>query len=411
MVFERERAKRDPDGPLRIALVMRDYDSGKGGAERYFVNLSRALAKMGHEVHIVAAVFAEPETQGIVFHSVPMMKKPSFLRILGFFLESRKMIREMRDDLDIVQSLTMVYPCDVFRLGGEVHREWMKVRCPSLMERFLKHLFNPVHILNYYFEKKIMERENTGWVITISELEKRILRKYYDYPEDRITVVYNGVDHGQFHPGVKKYRSMVRCELGLRESEVVALFAANNFQRKGLDAVVSALARLAPDERPRVLVLGRGKAIPYVRQARHLGVERSLLFHGPVGDPERFYGAADFFVLPSRYDSFANVHLEALACGLPVITTKMAGGSEVVQEGKTGFVIERTDEIDALAHAFREMMNPVRRDAMSRRAPETATGFTLERNAGETVAVYKSILSVDFLRDQQRSWGKSEHKI
>jgi len=391
-MFEQERAKRDPSGPLRIALVMRDYDSGKGGAERYFVNLSRVLAKMGHEVHILAAVFSEAEAPGIFFHPVPMMKKPSSLRILGFFLESRKMIREMREELDIVQSLTMVYPCDVFRLGGEVHREWMKVRCPSPTERFLKHLFNPVHILNHYFEKKIMKRKNTGWVITISALEKRILRKYYDYPEDRITVVYNGVDHGQFHPGVKKHRFTVRHELGLTDSEVIALFAANNFQRKGLDAVISALARLAPDERPKVLVIGRGKTAPYIRQAQHAGVDQFLFFGGPVQTPERYYGAADFFVLPSRYDSFANVHLEALACGLPVITTKMAGGSEVVQEGKTGFIIERTDEISALAHALRQMIDPVLRDVMSRRAPETAAEYTLERNARETIGVYHKIL-------------------
>lgn len=377
---------------LRIALVMRDYSQGRGGAERYFVNLGRALAAMGHEVHIFAAVFTGTQEHGVHLHRVPMMAKPAFLRLLSFFMNARRMVRAYRDQLDVVQSLTMVYPCDIFRLGGEVQREWLKIRCPSPLVRIFKLIFNPVYILNLYLEKKIMDLKNTGEIITISELEKKILLQYYDYPEDRITVVYNGLDHRQFHPGVKQYRDALRRDLDIGDSELVGLFSANNFHRKGLDAVIEALPLIPKEKRPRILVIGRGKRFSYQRQARRLKVLDSILFIGPVDDPERFYGASDFLVLPSRYDSFGNVHLEALACGLPVITTKMAGGSEVVRPGETGFVLDGTDRIKDLADAMIRLSDSGLREQMSRLAPVTVQDFTSEKNAKETVSVFQRVL-------------------
>lgn len=391
-IQEAEDDKEEAQRSLRIALVMRDYSIGKGGAERYFVNLSRALANMGHEVHVFAAEFTGPETERIYFHPVPMVTKPAFLRLASFFLNARRMIRQLRNELDMVQSLTMVYPCDVFRLGGEVQREWLKIRCPSLGFRILKVIVNPVHILNHYFEKNIIKTENTGQIITISALEKQVLLKYYKYPSDRITVIYNGVDHHQFHPGVREFRGPVRKELGIEDMETVGLFSANNFQRKGLDAVIEALSRITRQDRPGVLVIGRGKTFAYERQAKALGVKDSIRFLGSVSEPERFYGASDFFVLPSRYDSFGNVHLEALACGLPVITTRMAGGSEVVRDGETGFVIGNTSRVRELADAILRLRDPELRSRMSRLAPETVRSFTPERNAMETLQVYERLL-------------------
>lgn len=379
-------------GRLRIALVMRDYASGRGGAERYFVNLSRALAGMGHEVHIFAARFGETETDRIHFHRVPMKRKPAFLRLLSFFLNARSMIERQKSRLDLVLSLTMVYPCDIFRLGGEVQREWLRIRCPSPYQRAFKFLFNPVHILNHYFEKRIMNGASTKHVITISALERDMLLKYYNYPKERITVVYNGVDHQQFHPGVRKDRPAVREALGICEQDVVGLFPANNFHRKGLDSVIAGLSRIPEADRPIILVAGRGKTYVYRRQAKRLGVEGSVRFLGSVQTPERYYGASDFLILPSRYDSFGNVHLEALACGLPVITTRMAGGSEVVRDGETGFVVDRSESIEDLASGMIRLGDLEVRKRMSALAAESVREFTTERNAVEILEVIGRVL-------------------
>lgn len=377
---------------LRVALVMRDYSSGRGGAERFFVNLSRALAGMGHEVHIFAALFDETETDGVHFHRVPMKKNPSFLRLLTFFLNARSMIERQKSLLDSVLSLTMVYPCDIFRLGGEVQREWLKIRCPSSYGRAFKFLFNPVHILNHYFEKRMMNGANTKHVITISALERDVLLKYYNYPKERITVVYNGVDHQQFHPGVRKERSAVRKALGIGEQDMVGLFSANNFFRKGLDSVITGLSLIPEGVRPVVLVAGRGKSFFYRRQAKRLGVDRSVRFLGSVKEPERYYGASDFLILPSRYDSFGNVLLEGLACGLPVITTRMAGGSEVVRDGETGFVVDRCESIEDLASGMVRLMDVELRKKMSVLAAESVREFTTERNAVEILEVIGRVL-------------------
>jgi len=248
-----------PGNRLRIALVMRDYSQGKGGAERYFVNLSRALEALGHEVHIFAGFFSEPETNGIRFHRVPTVAKPASLRLMSFFVNAGRMLERERAAFDVVHSLTMVSPCDVFRLGGEVQMEWLKVRYPTMFSRMIKFLVSPVHIVNHYLERRMMDPGKIPQIITISALDKKVLLSYYDYPEDRITVVYNGVDHAQFQPGVREFRHELRKKFGIGDQDLVGLFSANNFQRKGLDAVIWALSLIPEKDRPKILVIGRGR--------------------------------------------------------------------------------------------------------------------------------------------------------
>ena len=371
----------------RIALVMRDYDSSRGGAERYFVNLSRGLAALGHDVHVFAALLGEVPAPGVVFHRVPMVRKPAFARLISFFSNARRLLEEWRGADGLVVSLTMVYPCDVFRLGGEVQREWLRIRCPSPLQRLGKLALNPVHIVNHYLEKRILHPLRARRVVTISALERDMVLRHYPYPRERITVVYNGVDRTQFHPGVREERAAARRDLGLDPAELVGVFPANNFHRKGLDRVIDALALLSPAERPLVLVAGRGRAAAYRGRAERAGVGSRLRFAGVVARPERLYAAADFLVLPSRYDSFGNVHLEALACGLPVVTSAMAGGSEIVRPGETGFVIPGEGGVAELAEALGRIRDPDLRARMSAAAPESVREFTVERNAMEILAV------------------------
>jgi len=371
----------------RIALVMRDYDASRGGAERYFVNLSRALAALGHEVHVFAARSAGASVPGVRLHRVPMVSKPAFVRLISFSANTRAMLERWRGRDGLVVSLTMVYPCDVFRLGGEVQREWLRIRCPSAVQRMVKFLVNPVHLVNHYLEKRILDPVRTRQVVTISALEREIVLRHYPYPRERITVVYNGVDRAQFHPGVRLERGTARRELGLDPDEVVGVFPANNFHRKGLDRVVAALALLPPAERPLVLAAGRGRAGPYRSQAARCGVASRLRFAGVVERPERLYAASDFLVLPSRYDSFGNVHLEALGCGLPVVTSTMAGGSEIVRPGETGFVVSGEGGAAELAEAMAQLMDPTVRAGMSAVAAESVRDFTMERNARGILAV------------------------
>jgi UDP-glucose:(heptosyl)LPS alpha-1,3-glucosyltransferase len=160
----------------------------------------------------------------------------------------------------------------------------------------------------------------------------------------------------------------------------------SGFERKGLATAIEALPRLGD---ARLIVIGRGDEARYRALAERLGVGDRVRWLGLRRDVERWYAAADVLVLPARYEPFGNVHLEALASGLSVVTTSAAGGSEIVEEGKTGAVVP-PDAPMALAQAVAKLraMDPVGRAEAARRAAEP---FTYARQAEEFERLYREI--------------------
>ena len=155
--------------------------------------------------------------------------------------------------------------------------------------------------------------------MTNSQLCKRHAQKYYGVPPERIAVIYNGVDHATFDPEkVFIHREKMREVLGLSESDVAILFVAGNWKRKGLDVLLRAVAGLGEKGCSfHVVVVGRGKPAVYRWLVNRLNLEGRVHFNGPTTRVESYYGAGDLLVLPTLYDPFANVCLEAMACGLP----------------------------------------------------------------------------------------------
>jgi UDP-glucose:(heptosyl)LPS alpha-1,3-glucosyltransferase len=201
-------------------------------------------------------------------------------------------------------------------------------------------------------------------------------------------VIYNGVDLARYHPDNRaRYRAQARAEVAAPADAWLALFAGSGFERKGLMTAVEALARLG-DTRARLLVLGKGDVRPYQAMAERLGVAARVTWLGPRPDIERWYAAADALVLPTRYEPFGNVHLEALASGLPVVTTTQAGGAEAVNPA-CGAVVEPRDPA-ALAAALERLRAMDRSDltAASRAAAEL---FTYARQVSEFEAIYRRI--------------------
>jgi UDP-glucose:(heptosyl)LPS alpha-1,3-glucosyltransferase len=171
------------------------------------------------------------------------------------------------------------------------------------------------------------------------------------------------------------------------ESEAhVLLFAGSGFERKGLATAIEALPAL-PDAR--LLVIGRGDETRYRRLAVRLGVGDRVRWLGLRGDLERWYVAAEVLVLPTRYEPFGNVHLEALASGLPVVTTTAAGGAELIEEGKNGAVVVPGDPA-ALAGAV-ERLRGESRGALGEAARRSAEPFTWGRQAAEFERLYREI--------------------
>ena len=178
----------------------------------------------------------------------------------------------------------------------------------------------------------------------------------------------------------------------MSDRETLFVFVGNDYHRKGLPAALAATNRLLAEARPvRLLAVG-GK--PYRRFSyalRRRAATDALLFTGQVDDPLPYYAAADAFVLPSLYDPCGLSVLEAAACGLPVITTRLAGASELLRDGVHGYVLDDPCDVAQLADRMRALLDPALRQRLGEAARQTMLEHTLERNCDEIVAVYERI--------------------
>lgn len=375
---------------MKIALVNKTFSLSHGGAERFSVNLATAFCGEGHEVHIFANR-AEDLPENIIIHPVPVARKPAVRRILSFPRQVRKLLTP--GEFDIVYGLTQIYPQDLHRMGGGIHRHWMRIRYPFAPWRWCNYLFNPTHLVNIYLEKQIYRSDNYRRIVTNSHLCEQHARQYYDVPPEQIEVIYNGVDHTMFNPDkVGSYRREVRSELGLEEKDLVFLFVAGNWKRKGLDVLLRAVSVLGNKGKScHVLVVGRGKPSLFVKLAHQLGLGNRVHFAGATTEIQRYYGAADLLVLPTLYDPFANVCLEAMACGLPVITTSANGAAEIIRPGENGYVQKDPRSYMELAFLLEKCLDPEQIKVMGHRAREISLEFTPRKNLLKTIEVSREV--------------------
>jgi len=230
--------------------------------------------------------------------------------------------------------------------------------------------------------------------VAISDMVKRDMTQWYPFSEDRVRVVYNGVDLDRFHPGNRRYREEIRKRHGIGEA-VVLLFVSNNFRMKGLDHLIKAVARLKP-KTPypiKVLILGRDRQEPYRRLAGRVGLAGEVLFVGSTDEPEKYYGAADLLVHPSFYDACSLTVLEAFASGLPVITSSCNGASGMMQQGREGFILSDPGDEKDLEEKIALLLDPGLREQASLAARALAEDHSTERNWREMKAVLEKGLA------------------
>src|SRR2546427_293126 len=186
----------------------------------------------------------------------------------------------------------------------------------------------------------------------------------------------------------REYRRAARAEIGVAADAWTLLFVGSGFERKGLATAVDALAVLS-DRSSRLIVVGKGSIRSFRDRAVRLGVDGRITWLGPRPDIERWYAAADVVVLPSRYEPFGNVHLEALASGVPVVASAAAGGAEAIVDGGSGAVVDPRDA-GAVATALGRLRerNPAELAEAARRAAEP---FTFAAQVAGFAGIYRRI--------------------
>lgn len=361
---------------LTIVFVRRGH-SPTGGAEAYLKRLARGIIEAGHDVQLVATS-DWPDAEWS-FGSITRLRARS---PIGFAGELEGMRAGF--DCDVLFSLERVWSCDVYRAGDGVHRAWLdrrrKFELP--LKRFVRGLSRKHRDL-LRLEQSLFVNRNTGGVIAASQMVKDEIIGLYGYPADKIDIVRNGVplEEFQFDP---ELREKTREDLKLKPDQMALLFAGSGWERKGLLFAIEAAA-LCGDRKIQLLVAGRGN--------RRLYKSKRVKFLGEVRDLVRVYAAADIFILPTIYDPFSNACLEALACGLPVITTRANGFSEIIENGVHGSIVDHTGDLLALRDAIRLWSDPSRRAAARTTNIQCAAQFDISKNIEETLEILTRVAS------------------
>ncbi len=362
------------NGKLTIAFVRRGY-SPSGGAENYLKRLAQGVVDLGHSAQLIAT--DDWPTNEWPFGSIARVKANS---AIGFANELEKL--EIR--CDVLMSLERVWRCDVYRAGDGVHQAWLNRRRKFEMplQRFVRGI-NRKHRDILQLEESLFAKGGAGRVIANSEMAKKEITDLYRYPSEKVDIVRNGVplEKFRFDPAL---REKSRNDLKLKPDQIALLFAGSGWERKGLRFAIEAM-ELCRDRKLRLLVAGRGDARGY--KPKRFFTEEPVRFLGELGDLRPIYAAADIFILPSIYDPFSNACLEALAFGLPVITTRDNGFSEIIENGVHGSIVDLPNNVAALRDAIRFWSDESRRSSTRSAAVERASQFDISKNVTATLEV------------------------
>jgi UDP-glucose:(heptosyl)LPS alpha-1,3-glucosyltransferase len=373
---------------MRVALVRHRY-SPHGGAERYMDTLSAALSDAGAEVRILCASWDGSSAGKVGVERISVPRKPVPLRLLLFARAVRKWAANHPDWL--LFSLERVPGAEVYRAGDGVHAEWLLRKRSLRPGTWRLDRLRPLNLAYLHLERAMFGSPALRLVIANSNRGREEVVRRFGLPAEKVRVVYNGIEIERFPPDRKAdARNRFRIRFGIPDAETVFLFVGSGFARKGVGAIARA-ARLLVErgcDPFRVVLVGKGDPATYVRSAGP--ASGRLLFTGPVAGADDLFLGADAFLFPTVYEPFSNACLEAMASGLPVVTTAVNGASEILREGESGFLLEDPLDAPALADRMEKLLSPELRRRMGEQARRAAEAHPVEKNALETLEILEA---------------------
>jgi UDP-glucose:(heptosyl)LPS alpha-1,3-glucosyltransferase len=353
-----------------------------------------ALLTAGHEVHLVGARIRGDWDPRVIRQVVPVAPRPKWLETLTFIRGAQGVVA--RTPFDVIHNQIRPYLAGLVTVGGGCHRFYLEEVLPRERGPLAAwaRRYTPLHQILLALEHRHYRPDANTWVIANSRMNRDGILAYYPLPDSRIRVIYNGVDSGRFAPeNAARFRSGMREALELADGDLGLLFVGSNFSRKGLGLVLEALAIAGEAGRHmRLVVLGGRASRRWRRRVAELGLTGRVWFVDPVPDPERYFAAADVFVLPTYFDPFANATLEAMAAGLPVVTTRTNGVAEILTPGIDGYVLDEPPRAPGLAKLLIDLADADLRRAMGQAARETALRFPWRATAMGTLETYRAML-------------------
>ena len=375
---------------MKLAIIRQKY-SAFGGAERFIERLLPGLAENGVDVSLIARKWSAGQHTS---ESTPMRWvscDPFYLgsawRDKSFATAACQAVAQ--GNYDLVQSHERISCCDIFRAGDGVHAAWLEARQKYLGDSLGWLKLNPFHANSLAAERHMFVSARLKKVICISDMVRQDIRRFYDVPDEKLVTIYNGIDLDVFCVQNVETRSQVRQNLEIPENSLTYVFVGSGFKRKGLETAIRALPVGA-----HLIVVGKDKETTRFQQiaaqtGANSGQSMRVHFVGPQKDVRPYYAAADAFVFPTIYEPFGSVVLEALACGLPVITTDRCGAGEILTQGLQGFVLP-AGNTEAFATCMRQntVLDWANRRAAAR---QLAQQYPISRTVDAMLALYQEL--------------------
>lgn len=395
---------------LRLAVVSLFVDR-RHGTERALAELLERLARTYHcEIHLYANRVEDlsvnhsggilpPGAGGIFWHKVPSVPGPHLLQFLCWFYLNRlwrwghTFFRGTSFDLVLSPGINSS-DADVVIVHALFHRLRELSQEKAMSSSIGVGLLSRIHRRAYYalltaLERRIYTNPKVS-LVAVSQRTAELLRNYFGRQDVR--VIPNAVDTAQFSSAIRlSRRSDARLRRNFREGDFVLLLIGNDWDNKGLSTILEALPKLA-DTPLKLLVVGDDDVSSWRAVASRLGVLDRSCWETACTDILDTYAAADAYVSPSREDSFGMPVAEAMACGLPVVTSVFAGVTSLLHDGTDGFVLRDPRDAETLAKLIRMLFDQQElRGRVGEAAAKTVREWTWERNAALVWDLLKEI--------------------
>jgi UDP-glucose:(heptosyl)LPS alpha-1,3-glucosyltransferase len=345
---------------LSPVVLIKSALNRTGGLEKYTWKLAEDFCTLNIPVTLlttgtISLPFAHPLLHIVSFpiaHSLSLMQLLHFNKACSDYLKIHPS--------PLVFSLDRTRYQTYIRAGNGVHAAYLKHR--QIEEgrcKALSFYLNPLHRAILSIEKQAFEDPQLRILFTNSHMVKKEILDYYDVPSEKIHVVHNGVEwhalQTDFDVWEEKKAGFLKSK-GLDPGSFQFLFIGHNYQRKGLSPLLHALAEIRKADF-QLSIVGKDKAVSNYRQKTiDLGLSKKVFFFGPSQNILSHYQSADALVIPSLYDPFANVTVEALAMGLFVISSKSNGGHEILQS-QSGIALDAIRDPRCFAQSLKTAMD------------------------------------------------------
>jgi len=388
---------------LKIAFIAPSISHHTGPAKVIAALIERLCED--HQVSVFSHTIEGIDLSKIKHHRVPVVTHPEFLAHISFLVSSTIIFAVLsllrKRDFDIIHGYVWAFSTDVITFHF-CEREGLRLEKANIIEIPHKSVLQKLKALDQRMYRRLAAfvegltfgRNSPKAHIVVSQSMKGEFVRHYGDAAESIIVIPNGVDLKMFNPANRPlYRDRVRQKHGISNGDFTLMFTGSYWERKGLRYIIEALS-LLPRLDVKLLIVGSGDEKFYGEIAELKQVRERIIFVSHSSVLWEYYAASDVFVFPTIYEPFGLVIIEAMANGLPVITSRVAGAADFITDGVDGLLLSDPGDINNLAAKIKLLFSDAGlRKTMGERARKTAEKLSWDWVAQKTLEVYNSVLN------------------